>query len=327
MTLLWAFVALAAIVLSGIFSGMETGLYSLERVRLQVRASGGDAVAKRLLHLLHDLTNAVCTLLIANNVVNLLLTTASSQVLLLLFSSALADGGLEFWNTVIVVPLLFVCGELLPKSLFLGYPTALTRALLPVYRVAEWILRPLVRPLLILTRRLAGGSVPARTVLERSSILESLTTGDEAETLSHPQRMMVGRLTSLREVTAQERMIPLERVSLVRASAKEEEVLRIAAAAGRSRLMVASDDGRRLVGYITVLDIVRGAGGGRRRSEVIHSLPSVAPTDTLLHVLRQLRKERRPLARVETPAGTLGIIATADVVDMLFGDREGPAGE
>jgi CBS domain containing-hemolysin-like protein len=194
----------------------------------------------------------------------------------------------------------------------------MTRMCLPIYCAVEFVLWPVVRPLLLLTRRLAGGATPARAVLERASVLDALTTGDESETLSQSQKTMVRRLSALRETIAQERMIPLSAVARVPYEASDQEILRVASATGRSRIMVSDSKGERLLGYIIVLDAVRRLPGPFPWKSAVHSLPKVQASDSLLHVLRQLRRAKRPLAAVETSAGTLGIIATADIVDLLF---------
>ena len=55
---------------SGIYSGGETGIYSLSRVRVDLEAQQGHAAARRIRRLLTDQTGLLITLLIANNVVN-----------------------------------------------------------------------------------------------------------------------------------------------------------------------------------------------------------------------------------------------------------------
>lgn len=316
MIALFLVIAVVFLILSAVFSGTETGIYSLERVRLQLRASRGDRVAARLLRLAGNAPVAICTLLVANNAANLLLTASAGRVLDELLSAE--AGAIEVWNTAVVVPLLFVFGELVPKSLFLSHPVMATRACLPVYLVAERLVRPFAGPLLWLIRRLSGGESPAREMLERTSVIEALTTGDEAEVLRRSQRMMVARLVELRQIRVEEVMVRRSGVAAVPATAGRDEILGEAARTGRSRVLVMEPDGERFQGYVTVLDAILDEDVRGRRPFQVHALPRVAPSDTLADALRVLRKSRRPLASVEAEGRARGLISAADIVDLLF---------
>ena len=63
-------VTLLGLVLSALYSGLETGLYTINKIRLDVRASDGLASAKRLLTLLNQPTRMLAVLLVCNNVAN-----------------------------------------------------------------------------------------------------------------------------------------------------------------------------------------------------------------------------------------------------------------
>ena len=58
------------IILSGFFSGSETGMMSLNRYRLRHRAKSGHRGAKRASKLLEEPDSLISTILIGNNLVN-----------------------------------------------------------------------------------------------------------------------------------------------------------------------------------------------------------------------------------------------------------------
>jgi len=105
-------IALAAIGLGGsaVFSGLEIGLYTLNRVKLAVAAERGDRRAVRLQRELAQPERLLAALLIGNNMVNYLGTVAIAA---LLDRAGLGPVESVVVNTAVVVPLLLALFPLL----------------------------------------------------------------------------------------------------------------------------------------------------------------------------------------------------------------------
>ena len=116
MTILLAIlIAFVGVVLSAVCSGIETGLYVINRVRLAVRAGRGDAAAVRMENEIERPERLLSTLLILNNAANY---AGNLGVALFLSVWSLSTGSVIVLNTLLVVPLLFVFAETVPKDLF-----------------------------------------------------------------------------------------------------------------------------------------------------------------------------------------------------------------
>ena len=117
------FFALSAVVLlffSALFSGAETGVYSVSRVRLEAEAGQGRRAARILSGLLRDDAGLLITLLVGANLVQDLAALAfqaeiESWVSLPAYSR-------ELVVTAILTPFLFFFGEVLPKDVFRRRP-------------------------------------------------------------------------------------------------------------------------------------------------------------------------------------------------------------
>ena len=64
-----------AVVLSGIYSGLETGVYSTSRLKIFLDGQEGRGIARRLESLLHDMPTLLTVLLLATNAANSLAST------------------------------------------------------------------------------------------------------------------------------------------------------------------------------------------------------------------------------------------------------------
>lgn len=111
----WLALLIACMALSALLSGMETGLYVLNKIRLDLRAEAGSRRARILRDLLSNPGDLLATLLVGNNIANYGATFAVSAMYLL---SGAGGGKAEFYTLATVTPLLFVMCESIPKSVF-----------------------------------------------------------------------------------------------------------------------------------------------------------------------------------------------------------------
>ena len=164
-------IALVGVIGSAVFSGLETGLYVVNRVRLAVRAGHGDRSADRLETELEHPERLLATLLIANNAANY---AGSLGVAAILNSFELSATGVIVLNTLLVVPVLLVFGETIPKDLFRP-------------RADNWIPRfvgPLRGARVMLT---IIGLVPLLSLVDR--LVQRLVGGDPGDRLGPRARM------------------------------------------------------------------------------------------------------------------------------------------
>ena len=103
--LTWVVIGLC-IVQTGIFSGLNLGLFSVSRLRLEVEAAGGSIDAAKLYALRADSNFALATIIWGN--------VATNVVLTLLSESVLAGLGAFLFSTVVITLL----GEIFPQAYF-----------------------------------------------------------------------------------------------------------------------------------------------------------------------------------------------------------------
>jgi len=192
----------AGLATSFMASAVETGSYRLNRIRLRVRADGGDRRAATLLALLADLPGLVIAILIVNNAANYLVT-AGTTILLAEQAPGLSDLMVQLAATAIVTPVLFVFCELLPKYLFAADPerfmSPLAGTVRGTYRLLYGLgLVPALKGVSRVVMRIAHKR-RAEPFTPRQRLRAILGEGAAEGVISGYQRELVDRVLSLRE--------------------------------------------------------------------------------------------------------------------------------
>ena len=136
------------IFLSAFFSSAETGLMSINRVRLQHRAESGNTSSKRILRLLKRPDRLIGLILIGNNFVNILASAIATIIAVRIFG----DAGVVIATSCLTL-IILVVAEVTPKTFAALYPEKIAGP-------ASLILTPLLKliyPLVWLVNLIANG--------------------------------------------------------------------------------------------------------------------------------------------------------------------------
>ncbi len=307
--------------LSALFSGFETGLYAMERVRMQVRAASGDWRAARLLFWWGRKSRAVLVLLVGNNVTHWL-AGFSTALLVAALLPELSVAEVQTLALAWSVPALFVLGEVLPKSLFLRHPSRLMAVALPFFEVARWILLPAAALLGWALRRLFRAERQMNRLLGREELATVIAEAEASGHLSTAQRALADRVLDLRRHRVASILVPMARVTAAKGGDGGHALRAALERSGHTRALVLDDAGRPL-GYVTRHDL--GSGVAVDITRITRSLPELRPTVTAVQALDDLRRGKCPIGLVLDGVRPLGIVSTADIVDLLFRSGTGPS--
>jgi len=314
--LLWLFLTVVA---EGFFSGMETGVYSLNRIRLRFRAQEGRRDAARVARMIRDPQMLVCTTLAGTN----LATYLTSAIVTFLLAKALPGDYAELATTFLVAPFLLVFAEALPKSLFHAHADKLVYALSWPLRLAWWVLMPASLPLrgvvFVISRLLRKPPEPAWAMSEQR-LQHFLTEGAREGVLSAQQDAIARNILRLSGVRVGQVMVPLDQVKMVPAEASFDELRDVAAQGHFSRLPVYEGERRKVVGAVNLIDLLCSACD-RNVARHVRPLPRVAPEMPIDQALVQLQKQRKMMAVVADGEGrAVGIITVKDLVEEVVGE-------
>lgn len=317
---LFILLAIFGILLSAVCSGLETGVYTINRIRLAVRSGAGERRALRLKAELDHPERVLITLLVGNNIANYLGSLGIAGVLAV---SGIGPVSAVAVNAVILVPVLFILAETIPKDLFRTFTDRWTYLLAWFIRFGRLVLTfigvlPLIQGVMNVLGRMIGDA-GERTRSARQRVLSFLQEGVGSGVLTSAQGDLVGRALVLRECTVEKQMVRWRDVRTVPLSAdraKREEILRSCAL---ERLPVVDRNGR-VAGILLAVDAALNPE--RSTQELIRPFVTVTPSMPALAALRTMRAERAQLAVVQADGARrpVGVVAIKDLVEPLIGE-------
>ena len=319
---LWAI--LVFIALSALFSGSETGIYRVNRLRLRVDADRGVTRARRLRSLLEDEQQTLAVILVGTNLANYLTTVAAAW--LLSRQLALSGREVELYTTLLVTPALFVFGEVLPKNLFQRTPDRLLYVSSLALAVARRLLFPVVWGIRGISSLVVAALAPdgqrRRPLGHRERVAgllrEALADSDDAQ--RHGQ--FVEGVLGLSDTPVRAVMIPAELVTAVPADADRAAFHGLISRSRHTRFPVYEGDRSRVIGVVHAHALLSDAVWDRVEQKVEQAL-HLRPDTSVVSVIVQVRRAGIRMAIVDGPDGRLaGIVTLQDLFEEIVGDLE-----
>ena len=303
---------------SFVFSGIEAGIFSVNRVRLAHRAKQRERAALALQGLLAHSDRMLVTVLIVTNLANIFALVLGSRLLV-------ASWGQRGYLIALAIYLpVYLFGlELLPKSLFRRFPYRALAFLSGPLRLLDVVLTPLHWIGMGAQRLLfgAGAADRQRLFLGREDFKYMTTEGERMGSISKTEREMIHNVVDFRSVTAQDVMTPMETVQVIGA---DEPIRRVIAEGKRSaEIWFVRDAAGEITGVVDPFEVLLDgrrdldAGGCQRRSV------TVGLDEPAFNVLWKLRAARSTVAAV-CGAGKepIGRVTWEDLIRRLVSTAE-----
>lgn len=313
---------LGLIVLSGCFSGSETGLMAVNRYRLRNRARNGLQAAKLALRLLDKPDRLIGLILLGNNFVNVLASMLATLIALELWGRS-ALGVTAIGLTVIIL----IFAEVAPKTLAALRPEVLAYPASYVYTPLLKILYPLVWLINTLSNSvlwLFGLRSHTRAGDALNSDELRTVVNDAGALIPQPHQEMLVNILDLEKVTVDDIMIPRNEIHGVDLSAPWEEIETQLRDAPHSRLPIFRESIDEVVGLVFLRDLI-----GLDLRDIEHTAlqrmarePYFIPEGTsLTRQLLNFQRHRRRIGLIVDEYGDiLGLITLEDILEEIVGE-------
>lgn len=318
----WIAVMLTGFAGSALYSGMETGAYTLNRVRLQVLADRGQRGAIMLRRMLDRPASLLSTLLIGNNVANYLGTFGLA---VMLESMALSDWQTIVLNTLLVTPLLFVFGETLPKDTMAVHSDRLMPPLTPVLRFSRAAFTysgivPLIGLFSAGVLKLMGQPAGDPVFAPRKRVEMLVREGVGSGLLSDEQSAIVDRVLRLGGRTVRQEMVAWADVLTVRIDDPPSRLWELADRSSRSRFPVLDLAGK-VIGIVDVFEaLLHTPETCPPIRELMTESQTVAADRPLRTALQEFQVQGFTIAVVTDRGRPVGVVTVKDLVEPITGD-------
>ena len=294
------------------FNGIESGLLSVDPVRLRQNMKQGMRSASRLNRLFQQPERLLTTVLLVTNIADII----GLILLARLFVRMSGPAGF-WWTLVLALPIyVFVLG-VLPKALFRRFPF---RALAALAGLLEFFVR-ILSPVVDLGARVGRFMLPRRAEGRRlfagRDELKQIASQSEREGgISATERAMIHNVVDFRGVVVRDVMVPLDEVISVRPDASIEEALKLSAQSGIDRVPVIADGEAR--GLVDILDLLLERNGATAIAPCVRRIVVAEENEAAYRIVQRLRAARLGLAAVIGREHQLrGIVTIEDLIRRL----------
>jgi putative hemolysin len=311
---------IVCLIAEGFFSGSELGVVSADRMKLRHDAAKGSRGARMALEMLEKRPEwLLSTTLVGTNIA----IVANSTIVTALMISLFGEAG-SWLAVILVAPLIWVFGEIVPKSVFQQRADAITPYVIYVLRFFSIVFWPILIFFVTLSKllsRIAGSSAEHNPFTLREQIQSMVQMPpQEGGDIQPIEKTMIRRMFNFSETTVYKVMVPLIDVTAIDRNCTAGEAVRLAVQCSHVRLPVF--DGRidRVIGVLNTMDLL-GVDESAPIEPFIGPTRYVPGSKSAESMLVELRQDGDLMAVVmDEFGGAEGIVTLEDIIEDIVED-------
>jgi CBS domain containing-hemolysin-like protein len=299
------------------YSGMETGVISIRRLRLRHRLRQGDRAAQKLAFFLEEPDRLLGTTLVGTNLCVVMVSIVSSRL------SAPWGAAAQVISGLLISASLLIFSEYIPKAWFRAHPYYRCARFANALHISWIIFNPLGRGITWIAGLMIKGHQSGRNdlcSLASRGELKILTAEAELNgVLSSEERAMIQNTVELSEKTVAQICTRMDQVIVAPANCTVSEFMQLATKKEFSRYPVQQTGESTFLGIVDLLDVLTGHDGLDDsimpfvREAVL--IPRSTPADD---VMPRLRLARQSMGLVTDESGAVGgVITTDDILNQI----------
>lgn len=307
------------IVLSAFFSASETALSSASRLRLKNMAKFGNKRAEKVLKLLEHFDEALSTILIGNNIVNI----SAASIATVVFTTYLGPSGLAV-ATIVMTIIVLIFGEVFPKSFAKDRPESFSLWCYPFLNVLIVIFTPLnllFRGLKKVFSYFLGSS--KRPALTEDELLIMVDEVEDGGAISEQDSELIKSAIEFSDIRVREILTPRVDIVSIDLSESNAIALKTFTSHGFSRLPVYNKDAEKIIGIIHAKDFFAYYinNPNFKLERIVKDIAFIHTSTKISRALKTLQESKVEMAIVLDSYGAIrGLITTEDIVEELVGE-------
>lgn len=308
------------IILSALFSGIETALMSTNMIKVNSLVKQKRKGAEALHRIKQQPHKLIITILIGNNLVNIGAASFATVVFTGLFGSSgvgIATGVMTF--------LILVFGEITPKTFASQNAERISLIVARPVELLSFILSPLVKFFALISRftsRLLGSKKEGQ--LSEEELKTIVTMGREEGILNKEAAEMMHNVLEFKGTKVTEVMTPDANIMMIDGKAKLKDVIEFVVKTPYSRYPVYSGNKDKIIGILDVDDVLRYTKNKKLDigvKNIIRPAFFVPESKEVDDLLSEFEAKKLRLAIVVNEYGHVsGLVTVEDILEEIVGD-------
>ena len=310
------------IILSAFFSGSETSLTSASKPRMHTLARSGKKNAIIFEKLFKDKEKLICTILFANNLVNVLASAIATKILI---DFTPAEG--IFYATAIMTIMILIFGELLPKTLALWKADEIALKISPIFRILIILLYPLttiLNSVVAFVLKFLAKNTPSEITEEREEELRGVIDLHGENIKMREEKNMLKTILDLDEITVGSIMIPRKDIFSLSSKIKFNTLIKSLKKSPHSRIPIWKNNPENIIGVFHVRKLIGLNIKNEKDFDILSfcQKPWFIPQSTKLdNQLMEFKNRKEHFSIVVDEYGEfLGIVTLEDLIEEIVGD-------
>ncbi len=314
------------VICSGFFSASETAFATASKPRLKNEAEGGNPRAVRAEGIVEHFVQAISTILVGNNLVNIATTSVITLLCTEYYFPDNSSANLIAEGIATVVLLIF--GEIFPKILAADHSNQLVLAFSAPLKAVMLIFKPVVIVVSALVEKLSvlwtpEDQEPSMTDEELAMVVDSI---QEEGVFTESEGELIKSAIEFSDVTAHDILTPRVDILAYDIDSSLEDLLNDPDAMSFSRLPVYRESIDHIIGILPTKQLMKTV-------LTTDSLSSISIEDMLLEpifvhmtknindILKEFRRKQAHVAIVlDEYGGTMGILTVEDILEEIVGE-------
>ncbi|MBE2920618.1 HlyC/CorC family transporter [Anoxybacillus flavithermus] len=317
----YSFLLIVLILLSAFFSASETAFSSVNKIRLKNYVDEKRRGSKKALYIAENFDQALSTILVGNNIVNIAAASISAKVATDLFGGST---GLVI-STVGMTILILIFGEVLPKSLAKEHAESFSLLISDVLYMLIQLFTP-VTALLVMLKKVVSKLVGQRTdvpSVTEEEIKVMVNLSEEEGVIDNKEKELVHRSLDFNDILVGEIFTPRIDMVAVEVNQPVEEIRDIFLRERYSRVPVYEGDIDNVIGILSESDFFSQLVQGKEVNvrQLLRTPLFVVESMRISTLLPELQKSKVHMAIViDEFGGTSGLITLEDILEQIVGE-------
>ena len=310
------------LVLSGFFSGSETGMMAANKIKLRNLSKKSKTSAKRALDLLKRPDQLLSAILVGNNFANILASAIVTIIMIDYF------GGNVLLGSVILTIVILIFSEITPKTMATIKPESFATRSSFILNILIYIFKPIIFFTNFLSRlilKLFKLDAKDASLNENLNTEELKTLLEESgELIPKQYRKMLSSVLGMEELVVEDIMIPTSEIIGIDINEDYKNATKIITSTEYTRLPVYQDSIDNMIGILHLKDshsfLENFNENNQNYKKILQKTYFVSQSTLLMKQLREFLSNNQSLGLVVDEYGEIeGLISVEDIFKEITG--------